>query len=525
MQIDPKVYGISGQFPRGLNGGKGMGQVLLEMRQIDKVFPGVKALSKVDFTLHAGEVHSLMGENGAGKSTLVKVLTGVYQRDGGTIHMNGREISPRTPKEAQECGISTVYQEVNLCANLSVAENIFIGREPRKYGLIDWKTINRRSEELLSRLNIDIDVTKTLDHYSVAIQQMIAIARAVDVSAKILILDEPTSSLDEQETARLFTIIRQLQKQGMGIIFISHFLEQIYELCDHITVLRNGELVGAYEVAKLPKLELIAKMVGKDLDDVKDMGRESEKSTPSEEMFLEADHIGAVGQVIDVDLKIHKGEVLGFAGLLGSGRTETAELLFGVHGIEKGEIKIKGEKMILTDPMAAMKQKIAFCPEDRKVAGIIGDLTVRENIILAMQAKDGMLRHIPYDEQVKLADQYIELLRIKVSDRDQLIKNLSGGNQQKVIIARWLATQPELLILDEPTRGIDVGTKTEIQKMAVSLAKKKGMSVIFISGEMDEMTRTCTRLIVMRDRRKVAELEGEHIGSDDVMKAIAGGAA
>ena len=502
-----------------------MGQALLEMRNIDKVFPGVRALSNVDFTLHAGEVHSLMGENGAGKSTLVKVLTGVYQRDGGTVRLEGKEIFPRTPKEAQECGISTVYQEVNLCANLSVAENIFIGREPRKYGFIDWKTINKRSEELLHTLNIDIDVTKTLDHYSVAIQQMIAIARAVDVSAKILILDEPTSSLDEQETERLFAIIRRLQKQGMGIIFISHFLEQIYDLCDHITVLRNGELVGAYEVAKLPKLELIAKMVGKNLDDVKDMDKQAEKSTPSQEVFLEADHIGSVGQIFDVDLKIHKGEVMGFAGLLGSGRTETAELLFGVNGIDKGGIKIKGNKVSLTDPMAAMKQRIAFCPEDRKVSGIIGDLSVRENIILAMQAKDGMLKHISYSEQVKLADKYIKLLRIKVSDREQLIKNLSGGNQQKVIIARWLATHPELLILDEPTRGIDVGTKTEIQKMAVELAKKEGMSVVFISSEMDEMVRTCTKLIVMRDRRKVAELEGDEIGSDNVMKAIAGGAA
>ena len=368
-------------------------------------------------------------------------------------------------------------------------------------------------------------MTKTLDHYSVAIQQMIAIARAVDVSAKILILDEPTSSLDEQETQRLFAIIRQLQKQGMGIIFISHFLEQIYDLCDHITVLRNGELVGAYEVAKLPKLELIAKMVGKNLDDVKDMDKQAEKSTPSEELFLEADHIGATGQIIDVDLKIHKGEVIGFAGLLGSGRTETAEMLFGIHPLDKGGIKVKEKDMNLGNPMAAMQQKIAFCPEDRKVSGIIGDLSVRENIILAMQAKDGMFRHISYKEQVKLADEYIKLLSIKVSSREQLIKNLSGGNQQKVIIARWLATHPELLILDEPTRGIDVGTKTEIQKMAVALAKKEGMSVIFISSEMDEMVRTCTKLIVMRDRRKVAELEGGEISSENVMKAIAGGAA
>ncbi|MBQ5733132.1 MAG: sugar ABC transporter ATP-binding protein [Selenomonadaceae bacterium] len=500
-----------------------MAAALLEMRNIDKVFPGVRALSNVDFTLHAGEIHSLMGENGAGKSTLVKVLTGVYPKDGGTIRLNGREISPKTPKEAQEEGISTVYQEVNLCPNLTVAENIFIGREPRRFGFIDWKEVNRRSVELLQKLDVDIDVNKTLDNYPVAIQQMVAIARAVDVDAKILILDEPTSSLNEGETARLFKIVRQLQKQGMGIIFISHFLEQIYELCDHITILRNGELVGSYELAKLPRLELIARMVGKDLNDVKDMDKMAEKSVPSEEVFIETDHAASIGQIKDVSLQIHKGEVIGFAGLLGSGRTETAEMLFGLKDVTGGQLKINGKAEKLANPMAAMKDGIAFCPEDRKLAGIIGDLTVRENIILALQAMDGMFTHIPYSEQVKLADQFIEKLRIKVSDRDQLIKNLSGGNQQKVIIARWLATHPQFLILDEPTRGIDVGTKTEIQKMAVELAKTEGMSVAFISSEMDEMVRTCSKLIVMRDRRKVAELTGEQVSSDGVMQAIAGG--
>jgi simple sugar transport system ATP-binding protein len=502
-----------------------MAQALLEMRHITKEFPGVRALSNVDFTLHAGEIHSLMGENGAGKSTLVKVLTGVYPRDGGTVFLNGKAINPKTPKDAQDCGISTVYQEVNLCSNLTVAENIFIGREPRKFGMIDWKTINQRAAELLAKLDVHIDVTKTLDNYSVALQQMIAIARAVDVDAKILILDEPTSSLNEEETAHLFKIMRQLQKQGLGIIFISHFLDQIYEICDHITVLRNGELVGAYETAKLPRLELIAKMVGKDLNEVKDMDNFAEKSVPSDEVFLDAKGIGAVGKLNEVDVQIHKGEVIGFAGLLGSGRTETAELLFGINEINKGSLSINGKKLHLKNPMNAMEQKIGFCPEDRKLSGIIGDLSVRENIILAMQAKDGILRHIPYEEQVKIADDCIKLLLIKVSSREQLVKNLSGGNQQKVIIARWLATQPDLLILDEPTRGIDVGTKTEIQKMAISLAKKKGMAVVFISSEMDEMVRTCTKLVVMRDRRKVAELTGSDISSDGVMKAIAGGAA
>lgn len=496
--------------------------VLLAMNHIHKIFPGVKALNDVSFTLRAGEIHSLMGENGAGKSTLIKVLTGVYPLDGGSIQLEGQEVLPRSTQEAQKIGISTVYQEVNLCTNLSVAENIFIGREPMKNGLIDWKQVNKRSQELLKSLNVDIDVTKTLDNYPVAIQQMIAIARAVDVSAKILILDEPTSSLDEQETQKLFTVIRKLKNDGLGIIFVSHFLEQIYELCDKVTILRNGELVGAYEVHKIPRVELISKMIGKDLADLKDFDKMTEKSKARAEVFLQADQIACIGKISNVDLNIHKGEVVGFAGLLGSGRTETAELLFGVNRIHTGKITVKGKEKNFKEPLDTMQEKIAFCPEDRKLQGIIGDLSVRENIILAMQAKQGMFHHIPMKEQEKIVDKYIKLLKIKVSNREQLIKNLSGGNQQKAIIARWLATEPELLILDEPTRGIDIGTKNEIQKMVIDFAKEKMMSIIFISSEMDEMVRTCSKLIVMRDRKKVAEIEGEKITSENVMKAIAG---
>ena len=300
----------------------------------------------------------------------------------------------------------------------------------------------------------------------------------------------------------------------MGIIFISHFLEQIYELCSRITILRNGELVGAYDIDKLPQVELIAKMVGKDLDSVKEFDKMGAKSVPSDEVFLEAKNIGCTGKLNNVDLTIHKGEVIGLGGLLGSGRTETAELLFGVNSITKGEIIINGKKVNLKNPIEAMNEKIAFCPEDRKVQGIIGSLSVRENIILALQAKKGMFKYIPYKEQVVFADDCIQLLKIKVSDREQLVSNLSGGNQQKVIIARWLITEPNLLILDEPTRGIDVGTKSEIQKMAVALAKSKGMSVIFISSEMDEMIRTCTKITVIRDRKKVAEIERRQVTSE-----------
>ncbi|WP_283673400.1 sugar ABC transporter ATP-binding protein [Butyricicoccus sp. Marseille-Q5471] len=497
------------------------GQVLLTMRGISKYFPGVRALENVDFTLRAGEVHALMGENGAGKSTLIKVLTGVYPKDGGEILMDGKSISPSSPLEAQKCNISTVYQEVNLCPNLTVAENIFIGREPRKAGRIDWKTINRRAAELLKQLNLEIDVTKTLDNYSVAVQQMIAIARAVDVDAKVLILDEPTSSLDENETSRLFDVVRGLKKQGLGVVFVSHFLDQIYELCDRVTVLRNGELVGAYEIEKLPRVELISKMIGKELGDIQSMGKND--AAERGEVLIEAKGLTAFGRIKDFDLTVHKGEVIGFAGLLGSGRTETAELLFGVAKPEKGTLKLGGSEIRFATPLDAMHHKIAFCPEDRKVQGIIGDLTVRENIIIGLQAKNGMWSHIPMKEQERIAEEYIKLLQIKVSSPEQLIKNLSGGNQQKAIIARWLVTEPNLLILDEPTRGIDIGTKTEIQKMVIRLAREKQMAIIFISSEIDEMTRTCTRLAVLRDRKKVTELSGDEIYPDRVMAAIAGG--
>ena len=492
------------------------------MRGICKYFPGVRALENVDFTLRAGEVHALVGENGAGKSTLIKVLTGVHPKDGGEIRMEGQPIAPTSPLDAQKHFISTVYQEVNLCPNLTVAENIFIGREPKKHGMIDWKSVNRRSAELLKRLNLgNVDVTRTLDSYSVAVQQMIAIARAVDVQAKVLILDEPTSSLDENETQRLFAVVRDLKKQGLGIIFVSHFLDQIYDLCDRVTVLRNGELVGEYELESLPRVELISKMIGKELGDIQNM--EKNVSAAGDEVLIQAEGLTAFGRISDFNLQIHKGEVIGFAGLLGSGRTETAELLFGVAKPEKGTLKMNGQPVHFSSPFDAMQHKVAFCPEDRKVQGIIGDLSVRENIIIGLQAKKGIWSHIPMKEQQRIADEYIKLLQIKVSSPEQLIKNLSGGNQQKAIIARWLVTQPDLLILDEPTRGIDIGTKTEIQKMVIQLAREKHMSIVFISSEIDEMTRTCTRLAVLRDRRKVAELTGDDINSDRVMAAIAGG--
>ena len=499
------------------------GDYILQMRDIDMFFPGVKALKHAKFNLKRGEIHSLMGENGAGKSTLVKVLTGVYHKTNGTVIFDGQQIEPESPLRSQQIGISTVYQEVNLCANLTVAENIYIGREPRgKWGQIDWATMNANAKKLLhEELGLDLDVNRVLNFYPVAIQQMIAIARAIDTKCKILILDEPTSSLSDRETERLFAIMRKLKAQGIAIIFISHFLEQIYTICDRITVLRDGEYVGEYDIPQLERIQLISKMMGKEVNE-NQIESNVDKSIPKDENIVETTHAVVDGKVKDLTMNIKKGEVVGFAGLLGSGRTEIAEMLFGITPPNSGEIKVDGVTVKVKAPMDQMMNRIAFCPEDRKVAGIIGDLSVRENIILAMQAKDGMFKHMPMSKQRELADKYIELLRIKVSDREQLIKNLSGGNQQKVIIARWLATKPNLLILDEPTRGIDVGTKSEIEALAVRLAKEEGMSVVFISGEMGEMVRTCSRVLVIRDHEKITELNGDEISTAHIMQAIAG---
>lgn len=496
--------------------------VLLQMKGIDITFPGVHALINVDFDLRHGEIHALVGENGAGKSTLIKVLTGVEKNDAGEIYLNGTQIYPKSTMHAQQLGISTVYQEVNLCPNLSVAENIFVGREPMKLGKIDWKSINEGAAKALAKLNIRLDVTRRLDEYSVAIQQMVAIARAVDVDAKVLILDEPTSSLDVQEVRNLFKIMRSLKAQGIGIIFITHFLEQIFEITDRITVLRNGNRVGNFETAGITRLQLVSTMIGKEFEG---LNRSLRSDTPSEEKkqrsFYKAHNLGRHGTIQPFNLEINKNEVLGLAGLLGSGRTETASVIFGVTRPDSGEVEIDGKPANIHSPREAIRRGMGYCPENRKTEGIIAQLTIRENIILALQGKRGMLKLLSRKEQQEIADRYIKLLNIKTHSSEQLVGTLSGGNQQKVVIARWLATDPELLILDEPTRGIDVGAKAEIMKNIVHLSNE-GMAVVFISSEIDEMLRCCNRMAVYRDKVKVAELGENELSEHTMMKTIAG---
>ena len=412
-----------------------MPENILEMRGIEIQFPGVKALDKVDFFLRAGEVHALLGENGAGKSTLIKCLTGVNHKDAGTILFDGREITPTSPQNAIDMGISTVFQEINLCPNLTVAENIFIGRQPMKRAGIDWKTINKRADELMARFHLDIDVTRPLSFYSTAVQQMVSIARAVDVQAKILILDEPTSSLDDNEVKLLFEVMRQLKAEGMGIIFITHFLDQVYEISDRMTILRNGHLIGSYGINELNKVQLVTEMIGKDIDVIFNLKRADVKEDAA--YMLEAEHIGVPGKVKDISVTLKEGELLGFAGLLGSGRTETAEMLFGAEKTAQGKIRKKGSDISLKTPHEAIMNRIAFCPEDRKTDGIIGDLSIRENIMLAVQARRGFMHPMSRAEQDKLADYYIKALGIATPDAEKKIGELSGGNQQKVILARW----------------------------------------------------------------------------------------
>jgi simple sugar transport system ATP-binding protein len=495
---------------------------ILVINELRKQFPGVTALSGVDFTLRRGEIHALMGENGAGKSTLIKVLTGVYPRDGGRISFEGRPFEVRSPHEAQERGISTVYQEVNLVPNLSVAENLLLGRQPTRRGFIDGREMERRAQAIMARLSLELDVHRLLGDYPIAIQQMVAIGRALEFESKILVLDEPTSSLDADEVQQLFAVMRKLRDEGQAIVFVTHFLEQVYAVSDRITVLRNGELVGEYETVKLPRVELVSKLLGKALQEFETVRSKKEETAPvrAGAPALRARRLGKDAFIAPFDLDVHPGEVVGLAGLLGSGRTEIATLLFGIEKADEGAIELFGRPVNLSTPLRALQAGIGLIPEDRKGEGIIEDLSVRENIVLALQVKRGWWKTLSRAQQDEVADRYVELLGIKTPSTDQAIKNLSGGNQQKAVVARWLAAQPNLLILDEPTRGIDVGAKAEIQKLVLSLAAQ-GLGVLFISSELDEVLRCADRIVVLRDRAKVGELSAERMDEQTVMRTIA----
>ncbi|HEY9101826.1 sugar ABC transporter ATP-binding protein [Chitinimonas sp.] len=500
-------------------------QPLLETCGLGKSFPGVRALHQVDFRLLPGEIHVVMGQNGAGKSTLIKLLTGVYTPDSGEIKLSGQTIHPTSPEAAQALGISTVYQEVNLCPNLSVAENIFIGRLPRRWGRIDWAEAERLATRELAELNLHIDVSKPLADYPVAVQQMVAIARAMAREAQILILDEPTSSLDAGEVKQLFDAMRCLKEKGVAILFVTHFLDQVYAVADRITVLRNGERVGEYPVAELGRRELVSRMVGRDIAEQSTAAARADLcGQAAGAAFLSARGLGRHGAVRPLDLELRAGEVLGLSGLLGSGRTETARLLFGVDSPDCGELSLAEGGTRFRSPRDAIEAGLGYCPEDRKTEGIIAELTLRENIVLALQAKRGLFRFLSMRRQLALAQHYIELLGIKTPSTEKPIGQLSGGNQQKALLARWLATEPRMLILDEPTRGIDVAAKQEIMQQVLVLCGK-GLAILFISSETEEVVRVSHRIAVLRDRAKAGELAGEEIDEQAVLRLIVGAEA
>jgi galactofuranose transport system ATP-binding protein len=495
--------------------------MLLSIRALTKTFPGTRALDAVDFDLAAGEVHALLGENGAGKSTLIKCLTGAYRRDAGDILLEGEPISPRSTLDAQALGIGTVYQEVNLLPNLTVAQNLMFGREPMRFGMIDGRAMQAQARTMLEGYGLDIDVNRDLGGYSVAIRQIVAIARAVALSGKVLILDEPTASLDTREVEMLFDVVRGLRDRGLGIVFVSHFLDQVFTLTDRVTVLRNGVRVATERTAALDRVKLIQHMLGHALEDVVDGQSAALRGrTGQHEPMLRFEGMERRGVIAPFDLSVGRGEVVGLAGLLGSGRTETAELLFGVRPAQAGRAHDIDGEIALGNPRDAIAAGFGFAPEDRKTDGIVADLSVRENIALALQARRGWARPIARAEQVRLAGDYIKRLDIRTSDAEKKIGELSGGNQQKVVLARWLAMNPRFLILDEPTRGIDVGAHAEILRLIHEMTDQ-GMSILIVSSELDELIAVADRVIVVRDRRHVAELAGADITTETIVRAIA----
>ena len=489
---------------------------IVVMKGITIEFPGVKALDGVNLRLFPGEVHALMGENGAGKSTMIKALTGVYKINAGSIEVDGKPQTFTGTGDAQNAGIATVYQEVNLCTNLTIGENVMLGHEVRGPLGINWKKTYEKSKKFLAQMGLEhLDPKAPLSSISIAMQQLVAIARAMVIDAKVLILDEPTSSLDANEVQDLFKI----RDSGVAILFVSHFLDQIYEITDRLTILRNGKFIKEVMTKDTPRDELIGMMIGKSAAELSQIGaKKAHKDISGERPIVSVKQLGLKGTINPTDLDVYPGQVVGFAGLLGSGRTELGRLLYGADKPDSGTYELKGKKVSISDPYTALCNKIAYSTENRRDEGIIGDLTVRENMLIALQATRGMFKKKEADE---IVDKYMKELNVRPNDPNKLIKNLSGGNQQKVLIARWLATHPDLLILDEPTRGIDIGAKAEIQQVVLDLAEQ-GMGVVFISSEMEEVVRLSDDIEVLKDRHKIAELVNDDtVSQETIVQTIA----
>ncbi len=501
-----------------------MAEALLQITGLEKVFPGVRALKGVQLTVNKGEVHALMGENGAGKSTLIKVLTGIYQKTAGKIVFDGKEIDCKTPIEANAVGISTIYQELNLSPFQTVYENLFLGREiTGKGGKLDRKAMADEAEKILKDLGLDVDVYKPLKTFPTAIQQMVAIARAVGTDCKMVIMDEPTSSLEPREVAVLFRIIRKLKSQGIAVIFISHKLNEIFEICDRMTIFKDGEYVGEYEVKDMDQFRLVNLMVGRETKYADKEVREYRFD--GIEPLLEVKNIYQGMRLNGVSMDIKPGEVVGLSGLLGSGRTELCNVIFGVTQPDSGEIYWCGNRVPkITGPHMAIKMGMGYCTEDRKVEGIVPHMSVKENMTIALLPVINKMGFVKTGEQIRIVDEYIKKLAVKTPNREQQICNLSGGNQQKVLLGRWMCMSPKLIILDEPTRGIDIGAKLEIEQLIQELAHN-GFSVLMISSEMSELERNCDRIFVMREGKELGVLTGADISQEMIMATIAKGAA
>ena len=494
---------------------------LLAMRDIDKRFQGVKALSSASLEVAHAEIMALVGQNGAGKSTLIKVLTGANRRDGGSITFSEEPIDFASPHEAQRGGISTIYQEINLVPFRSVAENIFLGREYRRYGLLDWRRMNDEAAELLRRFAIEIDVRRPLMDFSTAIQQMVAIARAVSFKARLVIMDEPTSSLDEREVAVLFDVMRQLRSEGVAVIFVTHRLDELYQVCDRVTVMRDGRTVMTTRMADVDKLHLIAAMLGRDLETVRTHATgfaAASGKTGDEVLSAEGLRIGR--KVRDARVEVRAGQIVGLTGLLGSGRTEVARAVFGADPPDAGTIRLTGKEVTPREPADAIALGVGYCSEDRKADGIIPDMSVRENLTLGILPRLTSMGVVDEARQRAIVDKFMARLAIKAASSEQKIRELSGGNQQKVLLARWLCTDPKLLILDEPTRGIDVGAKAEIQSLIRELADQ-GLGVLMISSELEEIVEGADRVFVLSDGRTVADLPHAAVTAATIMAAMA----
>jgi monosaccharide-transporting ATPase len=495
---------------------------ILEVREVTKRFPGVLALDGVSFRLMPGEVHALVGENGAGKSTLIKVLTGVYRPDEGSVLYRGEEVSFSAPHESQAAGISTIYQEINLIPLRSVAQNVFLGREPRtRLGLIDIRRMNRLAEEILERYELRVDVTAPLKSLGLGTQQMVAIARAVSMDAQAVIMDEPTSSLEAREVETLFRVVRRLREDGVGVIYVSHHLDELYELCERVTVLRDGRVVHTGDLAELSKLRLISTMLGRDLAEV-ERGATSfgEHEGVAGEPILKVRGLTRRHVIEDISFDVRPGEVVGLAGLLGAGRSETARAIFGAQTVDTGTVEVAGQTVKPNSPPAAIRAGIAFLPEDRKADGIIPGLSVRENIVAAALPRLSRAGLVSEKAQDRLVETFMRRLGIKASSPEQPVGELSGGNQQKVLLARWLCMEPKVLILDEPTRGIDVGAKAEVQHLIDELAEQ-GLGVIMISSELEEIVEGADRVVVLKGGTAIGTLTGDELSEDTIMKLLA----